>query len=171
MDQRTWMMIFGVIILIIIIIFVWWIVTKNGDGNGNGNGDGNGNGTECPLTYSITGSQEVPPTTSGASGSGTATLNAAGTELSFSFSFSGLSGPFVAAHFHNAASGVNGPIVRTLTGDITGMLGSGVWRSTDGEPLTSALVTALRNGEIYINIHTNTYPNGEIRGQLIPQNC
>lgn len=29
-------------------------------------------------------------------------------------------------------------------------------------------ITALRNGEIYVNIHTEAYPGGEIRGQLTP---
>jgi hypothetical protein len=34
-----------------------------------------------------------------------------------------------------------------------------------GKQLTD-LVTAMRNGEIYVNIHTEQNPNGEIRGQI-----
>ena len=33
---------------------------------------------------------------------------------------------------------------------------------------TGAVKKALKKGLLYLNIHTNQNPNGEIRGQIIP---
>jgi CHRD domain len=32
------------------------------------------------------------------------------------------------------------------------------------------LLTAIEMGDIYINVHSKSHPNGEIRGQLLPIN-
>ena len=54
----------------------------------------------------------------------------------------------------------------------------GVWSSTDAAgigdvatsgPLTPALVAELLANRIYFNTHTDQFPNGEARGQLINQ--
>ena len=34
----------------------------------------------------------------------------------------------------------------------------------------SDLVTAMSNGSTYVNVHTESYPNGEIRGQVMLAN-
>jgi hypothetical protein len=34
-----------------------------------------------------------------------------------------------------------------------------------GQPF-SALINALNNGTAYVNVHTNQFPAGEIRGQV-----
>ncbi len=73
---------------------------------------------------------------------------------------------FTAAHFHNEAAGVNGGVVRTITGDFAGKTASGVWTSTDSEPLTDALIAEILAGNIYVNIHTAANGGGEIRGQV-----
>ena len=106
-------------------------------------------------------------TTTQASGTGSFVLNAAKTELAFEITVNGLSGPITAAHFHNAAAGVDGLVVRTITSSFSNTA-SGIWKSTDGsESLTLALVTELEAGRIYVNIHTAANPDGEIRGQVI----
>jgi len=43
---------------------------------------------------------------------------------------------------------------------------SGIWRSTDSQPLTRAFVDSLLLGRIYANFHTQANGTGEIRGQL-----
>ena len=58
---------------------------------------------------------------------------------------------FTAAHFHSGAIGVNGGVVRTITGDFTGNTASGIWTSTDSEPLTAALIADLLAGNLYVN--------------------
>jgi MYXO-CTERM domain-containing protein len=123
----------------------------------------------------LTAGQETPPNASAATGFGTFELNDAMTELTFNITFSGLSSGLTAAHFHDAPPGVPGPIVRAISsaegavpGITSGVL-SGVWTSTDAQPLTPALVSDLRAGKIYVNIHSDSFPAGEIRGQVIPE--
>ena len=104
------------------------------------------------------------------SGQGTFVLNNAQTELSFNVSFSGLSSNEAAAHFHNAAAGVNGGVVRHLPFPANPKIG--VWRSTDGpaapnQPLTPFLVGELLAGRLYANIHSSLCPQGELRGQVV----
>jgi hypothetical protein len=126
------------------------------------------------FTANLTGSQEVPPNASPATGFGTFTLDDAQTSLAFDITYSGLiGGPVSGAHFHNAPPGVAGPIVRGVTGPFTSPAGtiSGTWTSSDAQPLTPTLVAELFAGNIYFNIHTNDdnppdFPGGEIRGQL-----
>jgi len=116
----------------------------------------------------LSGSNEVPPVATNAGGGGMFVLNAAQTELSFNIRIRGLSGPLTAAHFHNAPSGVNGGVVRTLTTNFVGEVASGVWSSSDAtQPLTPALVAELLAGNIYVNVHTSANPGGEIRGQVL----
>jgi len=115
----------------------------------------------------LTGGQEVPAVTTTASGTGSFVLNADKTELTFNFTVDGLSGAIAAAHFHNAALGSNGGVVRALTANFTGNTATGTWKSTDGEPLNAFLVTELEAGRIYVNVHTVLNPGGEIRAQLM----
>jgi hypothetical protein len=98
------------------------------------------------------------------------------TALTFDVQFQGLVGATVTgAHFHNAPVNVNGPIVRgvppAISFDDTPPFGfyTGVWTASDSAPLTPALVTELLANRIYFNIHTNLFPSGEVRGQLILQ--
>ncbi|MEK7250620.1 MAG: CHRD domain-containing protein, partial [Bacteroidota bacterium] len=81
---------------------------------------------------------------------------------------------FTAMHFHNAAAGSNGGIVKDLA---TAALGNapwsntsktftGTWKRTDAQPLTDALITEIINGRIYLNVHTTVRTGGAIRSQL-----
>ena len=125
------------------------------------------------FTSNLTGLQETPPNASPASGSGTFTLNEARTDLSFNVTYTGLTGGSITGtHFHVAPLDVAGPIVRGLDiGSATSPNGTfaGVWRSTDAQALTPVLVNALFDNNIYFNIHTQVFPAGEIRGQLVPE--
>lgn len=116
----------------------------------------------------LTANQSVPPVTTPTSASGTGyfILSEDKTELQYRITICDLTGPITAAHFHNDGVGNAGPVVRTITGDFVGNTASGVWKSTDAEPLTAALVQALFQGELYINIHTAANGPGEIRGQI-----
>jgi hypothetical protein len=134
----------------------------------------------------LSGAQEPGPlSTSPASGTGFFELSPDQTRLAFAIVIENIQGATVTGnHFHNAPAGVNGPIVRGLTAaeqnDITPpeevLLGA--WSSTDppgiggvpsSGPLTPALVTELLANRIYFNTHTNLFPSGEARGQLINQ--
>jgi hypothetical protein len=124
--------------------------------------------TSTSFAGKLNGTQENPAVATGATGTGSFKLNAAKTELTFDITIDGLTGPMTAAHFHSGATGVNGGVVRTLTTNFTGNTATGTWTTTDGEPLTPALVTALEASGLYVNVHTAANPTGEIRGQVLP---
>jgi Cu/Zn superoxide dismutase len=105
-------------------------------------------------------------TGSSGTGIGSFGLNHTETELTYDITFSGLSSTEVAAHIHSDAEG--GAVVKDLG---TGSPKIGVWSSADTPPLNPDRVAALKNGDLYVNIHTVNNPAGEIRGQLLTKNC
>jgi hypothetical protein len=84
--------------------------------------------------------------------------------MRYSLEWERLTGPATSAHFHLAAPGQAGPPVHpiTLPGDPSVMNTSGVWQ------MSPEHLDALKNGLIYVNIHTAVNPMGEIRGQVLP---
>lgn len=104
---------------------------------------------------------------SAATGTGTFVLNQAQTELTFNITYTPLQGTLTNAHFHNAPAGVGGGVVRGFTVPATSPI-VGIWKNTDAQPLTPALVVQLLAGNIYVNIHSTVCTGGEIRGQVLP---
>ncbi len=106
----------------------------------------------------LTGKQEVPAVETNASGS-------ARFEVKQNMSISGtvntdnIQG--VAAHIHEGAAGANGDVAIPLT-----KKGSNQWTVPDGVKLTAAQMDALKAGNLYVNVHSQAHPGGEIRGQL-----
>ncbi len=116
------------------------------------------------FSANLTGDQENPAVTTAATGTGTFTLTDAG--LAYNITFEGIT--ITASHFHLGATGVNGGVVRAI--DFAGAnTVSGIWTSSDTEPLTDALIADVVAGNIYVNLHTSANPGGEIRGQLHPK--
>lgn len=120
------------------------------------------------TTYSVTsfisslkGAQEVPPTPSTAQGSGNLIVNASTRQVAAVILTRGIAA--TAAHIHEAAPGVNGPIIVPLSEALTG---SGVWVGSG--TLTEAQYNALQQGNLYFNVHSAVFPDGEIRGQILP---
>jgi hypothetical protein len=122
---------------------------------------------QIEFTAELTGIQEVPPNL-GIAGKGVGTFTLTGQDLAFKVTVDGLTGPITDAHFHNAPVGIDGGVVRTIKGDFVGNIASGIWKSSDPEPLTQALISELQAGRLYVNIHTAIFSGGEIRGQLGP---
>ncbi len=114
-------------------------------------------------------------TNPGATAAGTATvvINSDNDEIHITdLNFTGLSGPISGAHFHFGASTVPlGPIVINIGNITTGFDGDfdeDDYIAAAGAPATfAAFITAMKNDQSYINLHTNNCGNGEIRGQLI----
>jgi hypothetical protein len=81
----------------------------------------------------------------------------------------GFSDPLTASHIHEQAPGTAGPVVSPL-GDETAYTRTGNTLTATFRGLTygGTPLTLLQNGS-YVNFHTATYKNGEIRGQLIAQ--
>jgi hypothetical protein len=109
-------------------------------------------------SVSLTGAHEVPPVSTGASGSGTVTVNADHT-VSARITVSGMTP--TAAHIHEAAMGVNGPVIVPLTKQ-----GDDTFVSAAGAKFTDAQYDAFKAGHTYVNVHSAKSPSGEIRAQL-----
>jgi hypothetical protein len=120
------------------------------------------------FSATINASQEVPaPTglTGVPAGTGTLVLDRTNNTItSCSFSFSGLTGPAIAAHIHQAPPGVAGPIAFGLN---LGAGGTSPATCPAGQTLTADQVTALDQGNLYFNVHTDVNQAGEARGQLV----
>ena len=112
------------------------------------------------VNVTLSGSQEVPPVATSATGSGTITV-AADQSISGKITTTGVKG--TAAHIHMAAPGTNGPVIVTLTKD-----GENGWAVGPGAKLQDAHFQAFKDGNLYVNVHSAAHPNGEIRGQIKP---
>lgn len=110
----------------------------------------------------LSGANEVLPVITPGTGLATVILNDAGTDISWSVSYSGLTGTVTASHIHKAPIGTNGGVVIGLN-PVVGT-SSGSFNGTS--PVTALQVADLMAGLYYVNIHTTTFPGGEVRAQL-----
>jgi uncharacterized repeat protein (TIGR01451 family) len=110
------------------------------------------------FTASLLGGQETPPNSSTATGTATLLLSPDETSARVSVNFSGLTSAETDAHIHGPAGpGVVGVILFPLpNGNVSDFQIS----------LTPTDVANLKNGLLYVNVHTANFPNGEIRGQF-----
>ncbi|MEP1940068.1 MAG: CHRD domain-containing protein [Balneola sp.] len=116
----------------------------------------------------LSGSNEVPTVTTAANGNITATLT--GNELTVEGSFEGLSSAYQASHLHTAMAGSAGDVAVSLiaTVDTDGL--GGTYTTADNTfTLTTEQVAALETRGVYVNIHSENFAAGELRGQLAPQ--
>jgi hypothetical protein len=143
---------------------------------------------------SLNGWNEVPSVSTSATGAFSATVNADGTAVDWSLRYSALEGAVQQAHLHFGNVGVNGGITVFLCTNLgNGPAGiatcpagpttiSGTLVAADVSPNIPAtaaartqgidtgemdeLIAALRAGVVYVNVHSTTWPGGEIRVQL-----
>jgi len=126
------------------------------------------------FVIKLTGTQEEPPVQTNAVGiAQISALSVAPESLTYTINVANITG-VTAAHTHLGKVGENGPIVLTFfkydsprnnvseTGKITADMLEGPMKGKR----VSDLAIAGVNGSLYINIHTEKNPNGEIRGQV-----
>lgn len=118
------------------------------------------------LSARMNGGQEVPAVTTNAVGVTAFSLNSTRDTLCVKMTVTGLSGAITGAHIHMAPAGSSGPVLFDVTPYISGT--SAAFTLT-GSDLTPALLSGYLKGSMYINVHTGANPNGEIRGQIIPE--
>lgn len=136
----------------------------------------------------LSGAQEVPPVTTAGTGSATMVVSADRTRIDLTLNIDGVFNDGITqAHLHPGAIGENGlPILWICTNQsnapttiptppacppspatITRSFTANDFVVVTGGPATFAdAVTALLNGNTYINVHTLANPSGEIRGQV-----
>jgi Cu/Zn superoxide dismutase len=99
-------------------------------------------------------------------GVSTLSLNNNMDTLSYNVMFNGLTSNAAAAHFHMGEPNQNGGVVKEIT--ISGNMISGIWTKYDAtNPLTNTFISNLLYGSLYYVIHTDSNPEGEIRGQAL----
>ena len=118
------------------------------------------------LSARMNGSEEVPAVITNAVGVAAITLNGRMDSISVNFTVTGLSGNITGAHFHKGNPGSTGPVVFNLMPFMSGTSAAGY---ITGSSLTPTLLADFLAGNLYVNIHTVANPNGEIRGQVIPE--
>lgn len=98
----------------------------------------------------------------GITGMGRATAVLAGNELTVSGTYEGLQGPANSAYLHESpVTGVRGPAILDL--EVSGGVEGSISATLD---LTPDQVAALRGGRLYIQIHSEAAPDGNLWGWL-----
>lgn len=127
--------------------------------------------SEEVFNAELNGANEAPdPVTTNATGTATFTLIDA-TTLTYDLTVSDIDS-VTAAHIHVGAAGQPGGVIVPLFGgpttglDFTGSLASGTITEATGMTFDS-LMTRMRNGSLYANVHTQVNKGGEIRGQIV----
>src|SRR5262249_22711562 len=114
------------------------------------------------FVVTLVGAEETPPNGSDALAKATAALNSDDT-LSYSVKSTRFDTDFRIAHLHLGGLGVPGPVAFPLECNSQGTVCTGTSR-----PLTVDEKALLLAGNTYFNMHTDAFPGGEIRGQLVP---
>ncbi|MDQ5869292.1 MAG: CHRD domain-containing protein [Thermoproteota archaeon] len=130
------------------------------------------------FSATLSGKDEVPPTKSIASGTAKFLVNENDSQISYLVNLTGLK-KITQAHIHNGTSGQNGDVLVNLsnsksaknpdnpeiqlTGTITKVDLQGPLKGRE----LSDLLIVMRNGQAYVNAHTEIYPKGAIRGQIM----
>lgn len=148
---------------------------------GTVNGSVTVSGAQVDFQANLAGVNEVPPVSS--TGSGTANIAVEGDSVIVTGSFMNLISDVATqigggAHIHVGAVGENGPVVIPLVVSLAEDNRSGTFEAEentfvlgelsfpDGIDADSVL-SAIENGNAYVNVHTEAHNPGEIRGQIL----
>jgi hypothetical protein len=128
----------------------------------------------------LSGQEEVPPADTRAQGQAVFRVSSDGLHIQYQVNVANIS-DITQAHIHLAGAGMNGPVVAWLypatppsvliPGRFQGVLAAGVITEANlvgplaGQTLAD-IIAAIQDGETYVNVHTLSYPGGEIRGQI-----
>lgn len=111
----------------------------------------------------LNGSNELPPTQSRGSGWFEAVYRPSTKVLEYRLNLVGLSGPITMGYLHGPAGpGDNAEKVSPINIPIYGST------IRDGVTLTGEQAAEVLAGRWYVNVMTIDYPDGEIRGQILP---
>ena len=110
------------------------------------------------FAAALNGVNEVPPNTSMATGNATLTYDTLTKKFTIIVSYSGITA--TGAHIHMAPADLTGGVVFPFVQPLTSPI------NYTSPVLTDAQEADLFGEMYYANIHSATYPGGEIRGQL-----
>jgi hypothetical protein len=165
------------------LVLAFGIATVATAGGGDRDGrDGDGHDGKQGLRAKLKGAHEVPAVSTVARGRFKADIR--GEEIHYRLSYSGLEAPVRFAHIHFAQEDVNGAFVAFLcggggkpacpqSGEVSGVITPADVLDTSGPPNQGIaagefgeLVAAIKRELTYANVHSDKFPQGEIRGQI-----
>lgn len=111
------------------------------------------------FAFSLEGAQQAPPVVTSAEGTCLADLASDATSLAVACEHS-VSEPTM-VHLHQGSAGTNGPVIHHFT-DLTSPISENV-------PLSPEHVANLAGSLLYVNVHSATVPDGEVRGQVVDE--
>jgi hypothetical protein len=123
----------------------------------------------------LSGANEVPAVSTSASGRVVLIVAADGQSAEYSVEASGLGSGVTGGHFHRGAAGLNGPVILSfystngVAAGSTDLEREGRIARVINKTQLDTILTDLRAGNLYANIHTSLRPGGEIRGQMTRQ--
>ena len=103
----------------------------------------------------------TPQSVADITGEGEVILTLNGNALSVEGNFSGISSATTMGHIHNGPPAQPGPVVHRL--EVTAAPNGNISAELE---LTDEQVTALRNNELYVQIHSENNAPGELRGWI-----
>ncbi|PZX94644.1 CHRD domain-containing protein [Flavobacterium aquariorum] len=136
--------------LVIIFLFISSISCSNSDDSPQS--------TIVTFNATLEGSNEVPPTASTAKGTAKLSYDKNTKVFTLTVTYSGLT--LRSGHVHVGANDINGDILYTFT-NLTSPI------TFTSPPLNSNQENLLMYNAFYINLGSDAFPEGEIRGQLI----
>lgn len=113
-----------------------------------------------PVAATLTGAEQVPPAPTSAAGKSTIRVGP-DKMVTGTVEVTGMAA--TAAHIHEAAKGMNGPVIVPFV-----KISDNSFAPAPGAQMTDAQYASYLAGNTYINVHSATYPGGEIRVQLAP---
>jgi len=112
------------------------------------------------MKVTLSGSQEVPPVKTSATGSATVMIKS-DRSVSGSITTTGIDA--IAAHIHEGEAGKNGPVIVPFA-----KASDGTWSIAPGAKLSETQYASYLAGNLYVNVHSAANKAGEIRGQIKP---
>lgn len=124
--------------------------------------------------------QEVPTLVT--RGAGSATLRIDGQTIRYALNYANTESKVTQAHIHIGRTAVNGGISAFLcsnlgngpagtprcpaSGKVSGTIKQASGPAAQGVDNIAELIKAIRAGAVYVNVHSEKYPGGEIRGNV-----
>lgn len=130
----------------------------------------------------LSGGNEVPGVSTGAHGVATVTVDRTAGRVDYQIDIFNLPTGIVGAHIHVGPAGVNGPIILNFPIATVGQSGAfqmkGSLSSSELVPRDASGIRtfddaayAIASGATYVNVHSQTFQGGEMRGQLCPESA
>jgi hypothetical protein len=133
------------------------------------NSSGEVRGQIIPDNYTVarvtlSGAEEVPANTATTTGIAYITVKDGGDKVRAHMKVIDLDGA-TGAHIHAGTMGTNGDVVIGFVKDTTD---TSMWSLPNNSKLSETSYDAFIKDGLYVNVHTPTFPAGEVRGQIKP---